>query len=330
MSRPEFRAFRLVSRGQGGLACDGSGVALGAAELVRNSADEHGRRHAETISPNALGDVLDAAYGPRHEVSVERVHRGLIRAAAALENGDLCLAGIEAVLLGLPDLTATALERVEKLAIFAEGKKKSSAAPAAQKAAPDTPKHPGWPAGASDSQGGKFRPKTPEEVAADRPARSSSAPGRGMTEALAEAIKTAVRLFLARAEAAPDIRIRLAALLAEVGLEAYPYVRAYFDPPKTLEALQAAAQLPSEVGYDDHHIVEQATANPDGSEDDQIDSPDNLARIPTVKHWELNRWYQRSNRDLEGMTPREYLEGKSWADRLRVGLMGLRDIGVLK
>jgi hypothetical protein len=28
-----------------------------------------------------------------------------------------------------------------------------------EKASPDDPKHPGWPAGAPDSQGGKFRPR---------------------------------------------------------------------------------------------------------------------------------------------------------------------------
>ena len=94
--------------------------------------------------------------------------------------------------------------------------------------------------------------------------------------------------------------------------------------------MQAAAQSPGEEGYDDHHIVEQATANPDGSEDERIDSPENIARIPTVKHWELNSWYQSRNRDLDGMTPRQYVEGKSWEERWRIGLMGLRDAEVLK
>ena len=76
--------------------------------------------------------------------------------------------------------------------------------------------------------------------------------------------------------------------------------------------------------------MEQATANPDGSEDERMDSPENLARIPTVKHWELNRWYQRQNDDFGGMTPRQYVEGKTWEERRSVGLMGLRDVGVLK
>lgn len=151
-----------------------------------------------------------------------------------------------------------------------------------------------------------------------------------MTDVLAQAVKIAIHALLARAESAPDPRVQIAALLIDVGLEAYPYVSAYFDPPKSLEDLQAAAQSPSVVGYEDHHVVEQATANPDGSEDALVDAPNNLARIPTVKHWELNSWYQTRNRELNEMTPRQFLEGKSWDERRRVGLMGLRHIGVLK
>jgi hypothetical protein len=221
---------------------------------------------------------------------------------------------------------------IEALASLARASE-TLAAEDAGKAAPDTPKHPGWPAGAPDSQGGKFRPKTPDEVAADRTERAKSTTpkaGSGMTEILAEAVKTAIRVFLSRAESAPHPGVRIAAFLAEVGLEAYPYVSAYFGEAKSLEELQAAAQEPSQTGYEDHHIVEQATANPDGSEDRQIEAPDNLARIPTVKHWELNRWYQTPNYSLEGLTPRKYLDGKSWEERRRVGLMGMRDIGVLK
>jgi hypothetical protein len=94
--------------------------------------------------------------------------------------------------------------------------------------------------------------------------------------------------------------------------------------------LQAAAQWPSETGYDDHHIVEQAIANPDGSEDALMDAPDNLVRIPTIKHWELNSWYETRNAEFNEMTPRRHLDGKSWGERLRVGLIGLQYIGVLK
>jgi hypothetical protein len=94
--------------------------------------------------------------------------------------------------------------------------------------------------------------------------------------------------------------------------------------------LQRAAQSPPEIGYDDHHNVEQATAAADGSEDALIDAPENLVRIPTVKHWELNRWYETANPNFDNMTPRQYLKEKSWDERYRVGIIGLRGIGVLQ
>jgi hypothetical protein len=202
-----------------------------------------------------------------------------------------------------------------------------------EKASPDDPKHPGWPAGAPDSQGGRFRPKTPDDYPSGPPKEEPNSFGR-MTNALAAAIKAGIRRLAAAGivaveEAGPP-PAKIAALLLELGFEAYPYLKAYFDSPKSLEELQAAAQSPSEVGYEDHHIVEQATANPDGSEDALMDAPDNLARIPTIKHWELNSWYQTRNSELNEMTPRQYLDGKSWVERLRVGLMGLQDIGALK
>ena len=61
-----------------------------------------------------------------------------------------------------------------------------------------------------------------------------------------------------------------------------------------------------------------------------IDAPDNLVRIPTFKHWELNAWYQTPNADYDLLSPREYLRGKDWAERTRVGLDALIDLGILE
>jgi hypothetical protein len=63
-----------------------------------------------------------------------------------------------------------------------------------------------------------------------------------MTNALAEGIKLAIRRLLPEAESAPNPCIRIAALLAELGLEVYPYVKAYFDPPKSLEPARASSR----------------------------------------------------------------------------------------
>jgi hypothetical protein len=111
--------------------------------------------------------------------------------------------------------------------------------------------------------------------------------------------------------------------------EAYPYIKAYLDSPKSIEELQAAARFP-ERGYDIHHIVEQTSAERDGFPRSMIDSPENLVRIPTLKHWEINAWYQTENKDFEGRSPREYLRGKDWKTRRKVGISALIKYGVLK
>lgn len=116
MNLPLVEIFRLHPRGGGGIACDKAGVTLGAGELVRVGVDSLGRLNCEVAPPAALERVLAAAYGRQPEAVVLRLHSGLRRAAAAFEAGDLCLAGIETVLLRLPDLTRSALEKLAEVA----------------------------------------------------------------------------------------------------------------------------------------------------------------------------------------------------------------------
>ena len=119
---------------------------------------------------------------------------------------------------------------------------------------------------------------------------------------------------------------------AEAGSWIYDHkeeISAYFDPPKTLDELQKDAEFP-EKGYDIHHVVERASAKQDGSEDGQIESPDNLVRISRWKHWMINGYYQSSSDEFGGLTPRKYLEGKSWEERTRVGLDALARFGILR
>jgi hypothetical protein len=77
-------------------------------------------------------------------------------------------------------------------------------------------------------------------------------------------------------------------------------------------------------------IVEQTPAELDGFPRSRIDAPDNLVRVPRWKHWEINGWYQTENKEFGRLTPRHYLEGKSWEERTRVGLHALTEHGVLK
>ena len=83
-------------------------------------------------------------------------------------------------------------------------------------------------------------------------------------------------------------------------------------------------------GYDVHHIVEQTPARRDSFPESLIQGRDNLVLIPTYRHWEINGWYATANDEFGRVSPREYLRGASWAERLRVGLYALRLHGVLE
>jgi hypothetical protein len=110
--------------------------------------------------------------------------------------------------------------------------------------------------------------------------------------------------------------------------QAIPSINSYLDAPRTLSELQS--DLTAKVGYDIHHIVERASALDDGYPRRVVNSSDNLARIPRMKHWEINARYQTQNSNLGGLSPRDYLRGKDWDERRRIGLMALERYGVLK
>jgi hypothetical protein len=158
---------------------------------------------------------------------------------------------------------------------------------------------------------GKIPSGDPPEIPKERPPTS-----RGRTTAL----KAAARF------GGPIGKIIEA---AEWIREHSPLVEAYRDPPKSLEELQRDVSAPG-LGYDIHHIVEQTQAENDGFTREQIDSTENLVRIPRMKHWEINGWYQTENPAFGGETPREYLSGRSWEVKRAVGLEALRNAGVLK
>jgi hypothetical protein len=108
-----------------------------------------------------------------------------------------------------------------------------------------------------------------------------------------------------------------------------PSVQAYLDPPKTLSELQQAVSS-TKPGYDIHHIVEKDSAEKDSFPKLMINGPENLVRIPRFKHWEITGWYMKKNLDYDGLSPRDYLSGKAWDERTKVGLRALIEHGVLK
>ena len=76
--------------------------------------------------------------------------------------------------------------------------------------------------------------------------------------------------------------------------------------------------------------MKETPAEQDGVPREVIDDPNNLARVPRLKHQEINGWYQTKNKDFDGLAPRDYLSGRSWEVRRCVGLEALRIQGVLK
>jgi len=106
-----------------------------------------------------------------------------------------------------------------------------------------------------------------------------------------------------------------------------PLIQSYNDPPGSLQELQEAVSTPA-AGYDIHHIVRQDQEGHFPRE--LIDSPENKVRIPRMKHWEINGWYQRENPDYGWQTPKDYIDGRNWDVQRAVGLEALRFHGVLK
>jgi hypothetical protein len=107
------------------------------------------------------------------------------------------------------------------------------------------------------------------------------------------------------------------------------HIEAYRDPPKTLEELQQAALSPR-PGYDVHHNAERASALEDGIPRSQVESPENRLLIPRMKHWEITGWYNTRAERFGGLSPRDYLRGKSWEERQKLGFEALEKFGVLK
>jgi hypothetical protein len=151
----------------------------------------------------------------------------------------------------------------------------------------------------------------PPEIPKERPATAQER---------TRAVKTIAR--------SPMGRVGLILEAASWVKEYAPVIWSYFDSPRSLEELQSNVGDPA-PGYDIHHIVEQTSAEQDGFPRSQIDAPENLARVPRLRHWEINAWYQRANPTFDYQSPREYLRGRTWDERYAVGLGALREFGVL-
>jgi len=310
--------------------CGSEGLFVGPVPLLESAPHSCGARH---FAPRPLAEVnrdLERCYGL--PVDASAIEGAIAAVARALNDGDPARACIAAVFLRLPDIPEASPQALLKCAT-------ALAERGLLKADPNDPKHPGYPAGAPDGKGGQFRPK----------AEAERSDGEADVDQLVRGVLTRAAVRLAKrliADVAagvigsvfgPEVAVaETAKLIFDLGYGAYeiareiaPYVKAYYDAPKTLDELREAAKT-KRVGYDMHHVIERATAAPDGSEDELIDGADNLVSIPTLKHWRLNGWYGKENDKFGRQTPRQYLKRKSVEERRQVGLEGLKAIGVLK
>ena len=144
------------------------------------------------------------------------------------------------------------------------------------------------------------------------------------TEPASARLRNVVVKIVARAASHLELLIRAPTWLYQFA----PYIMAYNDAPASLQELQSNVSSPQR-DYDIHHIVEQSAAERDGFPRSMIDGPDNLVRISTLKHWEINAWFQTQNSAFDNQSPRDYLRYKSWEQRRDIGLSALRKFEVL-
>lgn len=76
-----------------------------------------------------------------------------------------------------------------------------------------------------------------------------------------------------------------------------------------------------------HHIVEQRQANLDKFGPEQIHNVDNLVKIPSALHRKISGYYSSKQSFTEGVTVREWLNGKSYVEQFEFGLSVLKKFG---
>jgi hypothetical protein len=164
----------------------------------------------------------------------------------------------------------------------------------------------------------------PVEIPTEAPPDSKdiSLYGRRVSNAIREALRNndekALKEIVDAVSKAPWLYDQIANILADQ------------DRPRDLDELIERAKQGTHPGYNRHHIVEQGKQNDDLSSV-RIQSDDNIALVPTYKHWQITAYYQTPQKKaLGGLTPREYLRGKSFEERYQYGLSILRKFGVLK
>lgn len=256
--------------------------------------------------------------------------------------------------LGVPDFIATiddpTLRRLALVECFLD------------KASPDDPKSPGWPAGTPGGLGGKFMPKdqSPQATAAtEQKLRRLKAlrEFRAAVQVGLVALRTAPLEVVPGVDVAVDIKavIDLARIAVDLGNdereinEALDFLQ---NGPHTLGDLRVSqedlgydtfddlkkvlfftpflkAYGPAGPGNEYHHIVEQGGDNADNFPAEQLQSTKNIIPLPGPVHDLVTAEYA-SEYDESGKNTREWLQGQSFDQQWQEGVKILQRLGIVQ
>jgi hypothetical protein len=350
--------WRLSEPGGGdlGLACNGDGLVLGRTPLVERCGGRFVVR-----DQNEIGRLLRRAYG--RDIAPERIMGGLATVAAALNASDRALACIAAVHLRIPDLpNETARNALEAEDAFIRSANRTSALHYCenQKASPNDPKHPGWPAGTPGGIGGQFRPKNSSDIAVTEAIKGVVARHelRMSLNAVLHIGLDALANLVPAVDVAADVE-----LLIEVAKTVSEYRKLAIDAaaaldfvkkgPRSLQELLVSSSEYEEfssydqflkiqpdpeliskwfgsagAGYQYHHIVTQGGANESKIPQNQLQSTDNIILLPTLLHEIVSAEYSRFIKD-KGMTEYQWLQTQPYGVQREEGLRILRNLHIL-
>lgn len=295
---------------------------------------------------------------------------GLATVARALNTSDPCLARIAAVHLKLPDLKnafiRANLEAEDYLInmLNVETSKRNQRDDL-DKASPDDPKHPGWPAGTPDGRGGKFRPKdgslieiSQEEkirilrIAARRALRLAA---RALLRLGAEAAANLIPILDIAADAAMVLDLANTIVgLRKLATDTSAAIDFSSKGPYTLSELQVSSSyeefssyldfvkvelMPSMIskrfgsagdGSQYHHIVTQGGANADNFTPQQLQNTNNVIPLPTLLHEAVNAEYLKPAPADPSVSFYQWVQKQPYDVQYQEGLEVLLRLHILK
>lgn len=225
------------------------------------------------------------------------------------------------------------------------------------KASPDDPEHPGWPAGTPGGLGGKFRPKDKAEAAVKRVALRRRVRTL-LVQALSlpiEALGNLVPVLGEIGDAAMLVQLaQTAAELRQLDIDTKAALDFIAKGPYSLDDLRVSPEFESYSSYDRfykdlaaqdvlarrfgragpgyqyHHIVEQGGANATALPARELQTTDNIIRMPTLLHEAITGLYSKKPDEGQGLTLRAQIRTEGFSKQREQGIQVLQEIGIVK